>query len=233
MFFTQSDAGVRQAFLDARRPENRHHVYALVEDADVFVENLRPQLAAREGYAAEDLAVVRPGIIYARIKLNTVEGPWANWVGFDLSAGAFTGLYAAEGSLEQPRLPGGVNVVVDFLCGMLTAAAVQAALIRRAKEGGSYRITVTLAQVTTFEMSLGLNNKRQLLDLEALGPEHEIQQPNLVTRMTPFGEFTRLGSQVEMSRTPEFWTDPILVPIGSCRPKWLPKPSVSREQSDP
>lgn len=60
-------------------------------------------------------------------------------------------------------------MVVDFLCGMLAAAGVQAALIRRAKEGGSYRITVTLAQVTTFEMSLGLNDKAQLLDITALG----------------------------------------------------------------
>ncbi|WP_238016107.1 CoA transferase [Dactylosporangium sp. AC04546] len=231
MFLMQSDAGVRQAYLDARRSENRNRVYALVKDADVFVENLRPQRAASEGYAAEDLAAVRPGIISARIKLNTTEGPWANWVGFDLSAGAFTGLYTAEGSLEQPRLPGGVNVVVDFLCGMLVAAAVQAALIRRATEGGSYRITITLAQVTTFEMSLGLNDKAELLDLDALGPEHKIQQPNLVTRTTPFGEFTRLGSQVEMSKTPEFWADPILVPIGSSRPEWLPKPSASREQA--
>jgi len=40
--------------------------------------------------------------------------------------------------------------------------------------------------------------------------------------MTPFGEFTRLGSQVEMSVTPEFWADPILVPKGSCLPEWLP-----------
>lgn len=135
MFFMQSDAGVRQAILDARKPENRKAVYALVRDSDVFVENLRPQLAAREGYAAEDLAEVRPGIIYVRIKLNTVTGPWANWVGFDLSAGAFTGVYTAEGSTEQPRLPGGVNVVVDFLCGMIAAAGVQAALIRRANEG--------------------------------------------------------------------------------------------------
>jgi crotonobetainyl-CoA:carnitine CoA-transferase CaiB-like acyl-CoA transferase len=224
VFFMQSDAGVRQTTLDARTPEGRKGVYALVRDADVFVENLRPQLAAQEGYAAEDLAVVRPGIISVRIKLNTVEGPWANWVGFDLSAGAFTGVYAAEGSLEQPRLPGGVNVVVDFLCGMLTAAGVLAALIRRAKEGGSYRITVTLAQVATFEMSMGLNDKAQLLAIDELGPEHRIQRPNLVTRMTPFGEFTRLGSQVELSKTPEFWTDPILVPVGSSRPEWLPKP---------
>lgn len=223
VFFVQSDTGVRQAQLDARDPEQRKAVYALVQDADVFVENLRPQRAAREGYAAEDLAEVRPGIIYVRIKLNTVTGPWASWLGFDLSAGAFTGLYTAEGSFEQPRLPGGVNVVVDFLCGMLCAAGIQAALIRRAREGGSYRITVTLAQVTTFEMSLGLNDKAQLLDIGALGPEHQIQPPDLVTRMTPFGEFTRLASQVQMSKTPEYWADPILVPIGSSRPEWLPK----------
>lgn len=137
MLYMRSDVGVRQTVLDARKPENRKAVYALVRDADIFVENLRPQLAAREGYAAEDLAEVRPGIIYARIKLNTVTGPWANWVGFDLSAGAFTGVYTAEGSTEQPRLPGGVNVVVDFLGGMIVAAGVQAALIRRAKEGAA------------------------------------------------------------------------------------------------
>src|SRR5262249_445847 len=59
----------------------RRSVHALLRNADIFVESLRPQLAAREGYAAEDLAAVRPGLIYARIKLNTPAGPWANWVG--------------------------------------------------------------------------------------------------------------------------------------------------------
>ncbi len=116
-----------------------------------------------------------------------------------------------------------MNVVVDFLCGILATAGVQAALLRRAKEGGSYRVTVTLAQTTTFEMSLGLNDKSQLLSLKELGPEHQIQTPNLVTGMTPYGELTRLGSQVEMSKTPEYWTDPILVPPGSGRAEWLPK----------
>jgi crotonobetainyl-CoA:carnitine CoA-transferase CaiB-like acyl-CoA transferase len=223
IFYTQSDAGVRQAFLDAREPSHRKDVYGLVRGADIFVENLRPQLAAREGYGAEELAEVRPGLIYARIMLNPATGPWASWVGFDLSGGALTGLYTAEGTPEQPRYPGGVNVVCDCLVGMLTAAGIQAALARRATEGGSYRVTVTLAQTTSFEMGLGLSDKAQLAAIEELGPEHQIQQPNLVTRMTPFGEFTRLGSQVEMSKTPESWADPILAPIGSSRPQWLPE----------
>ncbi|MHB8233745.1 MAG: CoA transferase, partial [Solirubrobacteraceae bacterium] len=238
--YVQSNAGVRAALLDARSTpvpgtpaSNRGAVYDLVRDADIFVENLKPQQAAREGYSAEDLAEVRPGIVYLRLKLNTVTGPWANWVGFDLNAGAFTGVYTAEGSTEQPRFPVGVNVVVDFLCGMLATAGVQAALLRRATEGGSYCVTVTLAQTTSFELSLGLNDKAQLLALDELGAEHQIQTPNLVTGTTPFGELTRLGSQVEMSRTPEYWTDPILVPPGSSRAEWLPDEIRNRASSIP
>ena len=219
--YMQSDAGMGQAIVDAVK--ERKKVLELVKDADIFVENLRPHLAAQQGYGAEDLALVRPGIIYVRIKLNNVIGPWADWVGFDFNAGALIGTFTAEGSVELPKTPPGVNVVVDFLCGMMASAGVQAALIRRAKEGGSYRITATLTQTTMFEMSLGLNDKAKLDHIADLGPEHQIQKPNLVTRMTPFGEFTRLGSQVEMSETPESWTDPILVPMGSSLPVWLPK----------
>jgi hypothetical protein len=56
--------------------------------------------------------------------------------------------------------------------------------------------------------------------------------PNLQTGQTAFGEFTRLGSQVEMSKTPEYWADPIISPIGSSKPEWLPrrKDSVSPEE---
>jgi hypothetical protein len=62
-----------------------------------------------------------------------------------------------------------------------------------------------------------------LLDLESLGEEHQPLKPNLVTGQTGYGEFTRLGSQVEMSKTPEFWADPIINPIGSSKAEWLPR----------
>ncbi len=219
--YVQSDAGMRQAIVDAVK--ERRKVHDLVRDADVFVENLRPHMAAKQGYGYEELARIRPGIIYVRIKLNTVLGPWADWVGFDFNAGALIGTFTEEGSTELPLTPRGVNVVVDFLCGMMASAGVQAALMRRAVEGGSYLITCTLTQTTMFEMSLGLNDKADLDRIAELGPDHQIQQPNLVTAMTPFGELTRLGSQVEMSETPEYWSDPILVPMGSSLPVWLPK----------
>jgi len=43
--------------------------------------------------------------------------------------------------------------------------------------------------------------------LDELGPEHRIQRPNPMTRMTLFGERAHFGSQVEMARTPESWAD--------------------------
>ena len=38
--------------------------------------------------------------------------------------------------------------------------------------------------------------------------------------MTAFGEYTRPASQVEMSKTPQFWADPMLTMQGSCQPEW-------------
>jgi hypothetical protein len=105
----------------------------------------------------------------------------------------------------------------------MATMGTQAALIRRAKEGGSYKVTCTLSQTAMFMLSLGLIDKNTLLDLENMGEEHQPIKPTLQTGQTPFGEFTRLGSQIEMSKTPEYWADPMIVPKGSCKPEWLPR----------
>jgi hypothetical protein len=39
--------------------------------------------------------------------------------------------------------------------------------------------------------------------------------------MTPFGEYTRPASQVEMSKTPQFWDDPMLYMQGASQPVWM------------
>ena len=222
MYFT-SEAGTRQAMLDASKPENKDQVYKLVKDADVFIENLRPGLADSEGFSAEQLAAYRPGLIYVQDKVNVATGPWAGWPGFDPSAAALTGIFTdTDGTPSAPANPT-TGLIADYLTGYLGAIGAQAALIRRAKEGGSYRVRVTLAQCATFMLSLGLVDKNMLLDLKSLGEEHQAMEPNTVTGQTPFGEVTRLGSQIEMSKTPEYWTDPILHVPGSCMPEWLPR----------
>lgn len=219
-FFFQADTGIRQAYLDARKPENRKLVYGLIKDADVFVDNLRPGVSDGEGYSHQALAERKPGIIGVSVKLMAHTGPWSLWPGFDVNAAGIAGLYTAEGTPDQPMLPQQVNVICDIMTGYLGAIGVKAALLRRAREGGSYSVRVNLTQCVQFILSLGLNDKEVFENLEDLGEEHQIMKPNLVTGPTAFGEYTRAGSQVEMSKTPQYWDDPMLYVPGSCKPEW-------------
>jgi hypothetical protein len=113
-----------------------------------------------------------------------------------------------------------VNVVCDIMTGYLGAIGAKAALLRRAREGGSYVVRVTLSQCVQYMTSLGFNDKRVVEEYENLGEEHQIMKPDLVTGMTAFGEYTRPASQVEMSKTPQFWDDPILYMQGASQPVW-------------
>ncbi len=128
------------------------------------------------------------------------------------------GIYCDIGSEDQPELSHCVNVLCDFFTGYLGTIGVQAALLRSATEGGSYKVTVTLTQTVMLEQALGLLDSSALLNLADLGPEHQPLKPGLQTGQTAFGEFTRLGSQVEMSRTPEYWADPIVSPSARASP---------------
>jgi crotonobetainyl-CoA:carnitine CoA-transferase CaiB-like acyl-CoA transferase len=219
MFFFSTHIGYRHAAVDPFK--ERAKVYKLIEEADIYMENLRPGLADREGYSAEQLAAFRPGIIYGSIKLNT-PGPYSQMPGFDFNAGAISGLFTECGTPSAPAYPHAVNVICDLLSGKMLAIGIQAALLRRAREGGSYKVSVSLTQGATWLMSLGLIPKTDLLDIESMGPDHQAMKPNLISGKTAWGDTTVIGSQVEMSLTPESW-DPITMPPGSSYPKWLPR----------
>jgi crotonobetainyl-CoA:carnitine CoA-transferase CaiB-like acyl-CoA transferase len=148
--------------------------------------------------------LLRPGIIYVELKLNSRGGPWADWMGNDFIAAGLTGMFCDIGSADQPQLPHGVNVVCDFLTGYLGAIGVQSALLRRAAEAGSYRVSVNLSQTVMLEQAIELVDNSTLLKLGELGPDHKPIKPNLQTGQTAFGEFTRLGSQVDPSKTSEY-----------------------------
>ncbi len=219
-FILNCFTGVRFAAIDPWK--ERDKVYKLIKDADVFVENLRPGLADREGYSAQQLAEFRPGIIQASLKLN-VPGPYSQMPGFDFNAAALTGLFAETGTPDQPARPNAVNVICDLCAGRMLATGIKAALLRRARKGGSYKVSVSLAQVCTWLMSLGLIPKSDLLDLPNLGPEHQPLPPDTQSGMTGFGDTTLMAEQVDMSLTPSVFPDPIASVPGSSYPEWLPR----------
>src|SRR4029077_6208661 len=94
---------------------------------------------------------------------------------------------------------------------------IEAALIGRDREGGSYHVRVNLARCAMWFMSLGTFDK----DAPApTGEQHQLLAPDTSTAQTPYGELVRLAPPVQFSETKPYWRDPVLVVRGSSKPAW-------------
>jgi crotonobetainyl-CoA:carnitine CoA-transferase CaiB-like acyl-CoA transferase len=203
------------AWLNLKDPEALKRAYELAADADVFVESYRPHKIAELGLSPEELAARRPGIVYASAECYSYDGPWAERGGFDMEALCVTGFTTLEGTPEQPKFPP-TFVMNDFVAGYLGAAGIQAALIRRAKEGGSYHVRVNLARCAMWFNSLGTFDTAE----PGTGTQNQLLAPDTITAQTPYGELVRLAPPVQFSETKPYWRDPVLVVRGSSKPAW-------------
>jgi crotonobetainyl-CoA:carnitine CoA-transferase CaiB-like acyl-CoA transferase len=203
------------AWLDLKDPEALKRAYELAADADVFVESYRGRKIADLGMSPEELAARRPGIVYASARAYSYDGPWADRGGFDMEALCVSGFTTLEGTPEQPKFPP-TYVMNDFIAGYLGAAGIQAALIRRAKEGGSYHVRVNLARCAMWFNSLGTFDTAE----PGTGKQNQLLAPDTITAQTAYGEYVRLAPPVQFSETKPYWRDPVLVVRGSSKPAW-------------
>lgn len=137
----------------------------------------------------------------------------------DEVAGAVTGVFALEGTADNPRLPP-IRIVCDYIVGWLASACIMSALRRRAIEGGSYRVVVSLTGVTLWLLSFGIFDKKYAQTTAGSSDEHTYVPPDLFTADTPLGLYQGFTEQVVMSRTPGSFRT-VLVPRGSSKPEWL------------
>lgn len=214
--YASANVGLRSAWLDPRADRGR--LAELLGGADIFFHNRRPAFLREIDLMPEAAARERPGLIYVSVSLHGLEGPWAERPGFDQSAGAVTGIMALEGSDDQPRLPP-IVVVNDYLASWLAQVGVVAALRRRAEEGGSYHVHVSLSRIALWIISLGLFDKEWASQTAGSDEEHSYLDPEVFHAVTPMGEYQGVAEQVAMSLTPGRY-DPTLVPRGSSRPEW-------------
>jgi crotonobetainyl-CoA:carnitine CoA-transferase CaiB-like acyl-CoA transferase len=111
-------------------------------------------------------------------------------------------------------------VVNDNIVAWLSTTGVIAALIRRAREGGSYRVHVSLTRVSLWLYSLGLFDKAYAHRTAGSAREYEQQEPELFTADTLVGTYQGVTDQVVMSRTPGAYRT-VLMPRGTGKPAWL------------
>lgn len=200
-----TNIGKRSAFLDLERAVDRLRARELASSADVVVQSWRPQSLARFGMGAEDVAAIRPGVIYVSVSAFGDEGPWATRGGFEQLGQVVSGIAITEGGSLRPRVVP-TYLLNDYLTGYLGAAGVMQALIRRAQEGGSYHVKVSLTQTSMWVQGLGLESNYQARETRRHFAEE--LAPALESRDSAYGPLEQLPPVAQFSRTRAHWALP-------------------------
>ena len=206
--------GKRSAFLDLRREADAATLAALVRDgrADVFAQGYRPGTLAGRGFGAEALARLRPGIVAVELSAWGRLGPWSQRRGFDTIVQCASGMAMIEGAGTPRLMP---VSAIDYVSGYLMAFGAMAALLRRAREGGSWRVRVSLARTGQWIGERGLLDAAAVVATPKEMPEAEIARFSAETESV-FGRIRHLAPVARMAETPPRWARPP-VPLGHDR----------------
>lgn len=210
--------GKVNAEVDLSAPGGTVRLAALLADADVLLQAYRPETLARRGLGPADAARIRPGIVYVSLSAYGGVGPWGGRRGFDTLVQTASGLAAEEsGGLDRkPRhLPA---QALDYATAYLAAFGAMAALARRAEEGGSWHVRLSLA--ATARWLDGLGRVPDPAAARALPDPTPDAVADLMTETaSPFGRIRHLRPALVMSATPPGWDRPPS-PLASHPPIW-------------
>jgi crotonobetainyl-CoA:carnitine CoA-transferase CaiB-like acyl-CoA transferase len=191
----ETDIGKRAAYCDFDDEADMRRFFQLLQTADVFTCSYLN--LDQRGISPRRLATSRPGIISHELRCFDFEGEWANFRGFDMIAVAVSGYVDAEGAVDAPIMPLQV-IFADYLAAYVGSAAVAAALHRRATEGGSYQVRVSLTRMCMWAQEIGLLDGSALNGAKPFADIIQEQDLPLKKIAGPFGEVTYLPSMIEM-----------------------------------
>jgi len=214
--------GKLSAQLDLREPAALDTLRGLIRQADVFSQGYRPGSLGARGLSPEELAALRPGLIYVSLSAFGHAGPWAARRGFDTVVQTVSGITARQGELFPDKNEPGPQFyplsAIDYCTGYLMAAGAMEALARRAREGGSWLVRTSLAQIGKWLVDLGQVPEASLHGMPAEFTPAELESWSMVSQ-TPSGPLRHLKPVAQLSETPGHWARPS-VPLGYHRPVW-------------
>lgn len=199
--------GKRSCFLDLDQPDQAETLHNLARTSDVFIDGYRPGALARKGFSMEQLFDERPGLVHLSVSCFGSGGPFRDRAGWEQVAQAVTGICHGYGQAlgdERPKLV--FAPMCDYLTGYLGALGVMLALARRAREGGSYQVHVSLCQSAMFVQRRGRLANFQ----EAPGRLDEASLNTLFVESDTAsnGRLRTLGPVLGMSETMPTWARP-------------------------
>lgn len=141
--FAWANRNKRAIELDLKSPAGLEVALALVDRADVLVENFSTGVMDWLGLGPKAMRVRNPRLVYCSIPGYAREGPLASRSGFDPVVQAESGLMSLTGHADRPGVRTGTPVA-DHAAGLFAASAVLAALMERVRSGLGQHVEVSL-----------------------------------------------------------------------------------------
>ncbi len=188
-YFASVNRGKESIELDLTVADDRVVLDAMLDRADVVVENFRPGAFDRQGYDWDTLHARWPRLVLASVSGFGHTGPLANRPAYDMIVQAMGGIMSITGEHNGPPTRVGTSIG-DICAGMFTATSIIAALHQRTSTGVGARVDVAMldSQVALLENAIARYTTTGVVP-GPIGSRH----PSI----TPFGAFaTAEGSVV-------------------------------------
>ncbi|MFB7345571.1 CaiB/BaiF CoA transferase family protein [Streptomyces hydrogenans] len=141
-YFLGVNRNKRSVALDLATPDGLAAARAIVDRADVLVENFRPGTMEKLGLGFEEVRRTNPGLVYCSVTGFGADGG-AALPGYDLLVQAMGGLMSVTGEPGGRGTKAGV-ALVDVITGLHAGLGVLAALRHRERTGEGQRVEVSL-----------------------------------------------------------------------------------------
>ena len=138
VWFANLNRSKQSVAIDLKSNEGRAALWALIEEADVFIEGFRPGVMRRLGFDYAAVRALKPDIIYCSISAFGQEGALAHHPAHDLAVQALAGFLSVnDGPDGAPVVPGVASA--DLAASLTALSAVMMALFARERTGeGAY-----------------------------------------------------------------------------------------------
>ncbi len=149
----------RSIVLDLKREAAREALWQLVDGADVFMHNIRPQKVAALGFGPDAVMARAPKIVYGALHGYLEEGPYAGRPAYDDVIQGECGL--AHAFALRDGVPAfAPSVVADKSAALMAAVALNAAIVKRLRRDRGVYVELgmfeTLASYTLIEHQFGM-----------------------------------------------------------------------------
>ena len=142
-YFHAANRGKRSVICDFNDPADLERLKALIDTADVVIENFKLGGLRKFGLDYDSVAGRNPGLVYASITGFGQDGPRAAQPGYDFLIQGMSGIMDLTG--DPAGEPQKVGVAwIDIFTGLYGTIAVQAALAERARSGRGQHLDLSL-----------------------------------------------------------------------------------------